>query len=94
MLPTYAYRCRRCGPFDVLAPMVASHDERHCPTCEAAADRIVTAPGIRLTAPSVAHALQVEERSRHEPSVTNAIPPRRSVNHPRRDPRHAKLPRP
>jgi putative FmdB family regulatory protein len=98
-VPTYTYRCGPCGvPFDVIAPMSASRDDRRCPACDAPAQRIVTVPGVRRTPTAVREALEAGERSREAPTVTTSVPP--STHRDRRptpvsrDPRHARLPRP
>ena len=96
-MPTYTYRCGGCGPFDVLAPIAASGDDRQCPVCGAPANRVFCAPGIRRTAPALGRALDADERSRHEPTVTTSVPAggrTRRATPITRDPRHARLPRP
>ena len=93
-MPMYTYRCPGCGPFDVVAPMTRSRDERSCPTCASPADRVFSPPGLRQVDPSLRRARDAEERSRHEPTVTTSVPPSSKPAPVSRDPRHARLPRP
>ena len=98
-MPTYAYRCRRCGPFERRASMADVTDTAWCPACGDDAPRGVTSPSLHTpgTASRVAAA---HERSAHAPGVATAVPtgpspgaaPRRAPASP--DPRHARLPRP
>ena len=99
VMPTYAYRCGRCGPFERRASMIEVADAVACPGCGDEAPRGVTSPSLHTpgTASRVAAA---HERSAHAPGVTASVPagppagaaPRRAPAS--RDPRHARLPRP
>jgi putative FmdB family regulatory protein len=97
-VPTYAFRCPGCGPFDRWASMSAVPDAAPCPTCGQDAPRGVTAPALHT--PGTAHRVAAaHERSAHAPDVVGAVPsgpspgaaprPRASP-----DPRHTRLPRP
>ena len=97
-MPTYTYRCGRCGPFDRRAPIADVADAAACPACGDEAPRGITSPSLHRpgTASRVAAA---HERSAHAPGVTSAVPSGPGPSGARRipaspDPRHAHLPRP
>jgi putative FmdB family regulatory protein len=68
-VPVYAFICEGCGPFDLSRPMSESGAEAACPMCGAGARRVFTPPGLALLARPVRRALEVEEKSAHEPDV-------------------------
>jgi putative FmdB family regulatory protein len=53
-VPVYAFICESCGPFELVRPMSESGAEAACASCGAEAVR---------------RALDVEEKSAHEPDV-------------------------
>jgi putative FmdB family regulatory protein len=71
-VPAYTFRCAGCGPFDLVRPMDEAGAPGTCPTCGASARRVFTAPGVPLLARPVRRALDLEERSAHEPAVAAA----------------------
>jgi putative FmdB family regulatory protein len=94
-VPTYGYRCDECGPFEVRHTLrEPTRTVERCPRCAEAAGRVFGAPALRGMAPSVRRALDVHERSAHQPSVVSAVPPSRRATPVTTDPRHARLPRP
>jgi putative FmdB family regulatory protein len=93
-MPTYAYRCPSCGPFDVTCSMREVAPGRACPECTTASPRVFSAPAVRRVAAPLARALGAQERSAHEPQVVNDLPAARRPSGITTDPRHARLPRP
>jgi putative FmdB family regulatory protein len=47
-MPLYEFRCQDCGIFDEWRALAASSDPAHCPSCQATAKRIFSAPAIQL----------------------------------------------
>jgi putative FmdB family regulatory protein len=96
-VPTYAFRCPDCGPFDRLASITAVPDALPCPGCAAPARRAVTAPALHTPGTGSAIAA-AHERSAHAPGVVSGVPtgpaPGASPRPAPADPRHARLPRP
>jgi putative FmdB family regulatory protein len=68
-VPIYAFACPGCGPFDLRRPMAAATEPAWCPTCGGAAERVFTPPGLAILARPMRRALEVEEKSGHEPAV-------------------------
>ena len=92
-MPTYAYECRSCGPFDARRPMAQADEPQPCGSCGEPARRVFTAPGFRRVSP-LTRALDAQERSAHAPDVVGSVPPARRTAPPSTDPRQARLPRP
>jgi putative FmdB family regulatory protein len=94
-VPTYSYRCAACGPFDLVRPMAAAHEEAVCPGCSGPSTRTFGAPALRLAA-GVRAAVEAGERSAEAPEVVRGIPAsgHRRATRSSADPRHARLPRP
>ena len=101
-MPTYAFRCGACGPFERRASITAVPDTAACPQCGERARRTMTAPA--LHAPGTARRVAAaHERSAHAPGVVGSVPdgpapgatprPGPGTGRPT-DPRHARLPRP
>jgi putative FmdB family regulatory protein len=42
-MPTYAYACGRCGPFDVMRSIAERDGPVKCPRCDGDAPRMVSA---------------------------------------------------
>ncbi|MEF7615140.1 zinc ribbon domain-containing protein [Aquincola sp. MAHUQ-54] len=67
-MPTYDYRCDRCGPFDAVRRIADREQPLPCPNCGADSPRTWLAAarvsdmdtGLRL-------AMETNERARHEP---------------------------
>jgi putative FmdB family regulatory protein len=68
-VPIYAFSCADCGPFELLRPMAAASSPARCPDCGAEARRVFSPPGLALLARPVRRALDLEEKSAHEPDV-------------------------
>jgi len=77
VVPVYAFTCERCGGFDVLRPMGEAAAPVACPACGRRARRVFTPPGLRRLATPARRALEVEERSAHEPDVVSSKTGRR-----------------
>jgi putative FmdB family regulatory protein len=80
-MPVYAFTCEACGPFDLARPMAESGAPARCPSCGADAGRVYTPPGIALLDRPVRRALDVEEKSAHEPDVLAEKRPGRPLPH-------------
>jgi putative FmdB family regulatory protein len=94
-VPTYDYRCSRCGGFELLRPLAKADAEASCPGCGDAARRIFTAPALRRLDPALRRALDAGAGSAEAPRVVNTVPGRsRRATPITTDPRHARLPRP
>jgi putative FmdB family regulatory protein len=96
---TFAYRCTDDGPFDVVRPIGTATATSSCPHCGAEAVRVWTAPRLSLASPAAMSALDRAERSRSEPDVVTAPPPRPTGRRPHRpagtvNPALQRLPRP
>jgi putative FmdB family regulatory protein len=70
-VPVYAFTCEGCGPFDLVRPMADASTAAACPKCGAEARRVFTPPGLALLARPVRRALEVEEKSAHEPELVS-----------------------
>jgi putative FmdB family regulatory protein len=70
-VPVYAYTCVACGPFDVVRPMAEAAVPARCPGCGTEARRVFTPPGLALLARPARRALDMEEKSAHEPAVVS-----------------------
>ena len=68
-MPVYAFTCAGCGPFDLMRPMAESGAPATCPSCGTTAARVFTPPGLALLDAPIRRALNVEDRSAHEPDV-------------------------
>ena len=68
-MPVYAFTCADCGPFDLMRPMTQAGAPVHCPSCGGETRRVFTPPGIAHLTPPVARALDIEQKSAHEPDV-------------------------
>ena len=65
----YAFICADCGPFELLRPMAEASAAARCPSCGDEARRVFTPPGLALVAGPKRRALELEEKSAHEPDV-------------------------
>jgi len=97
-VPTYSYRCGRCGGFDLMRLMAEAAAATTCPQCGEPVRRVFGAPALRGLPPELRRALDSGARSADAPQVVTSVPAagRRSGTALRTttDPRHARLPRP
>lgn len=52
-MPLYEFRCETCGDFEVWRRMAEVGNPVHCPTCEAIARRLYSAPSVNLNSGSL-----------------------------------------
>lgn len=81
-MPRYEFCCERCGSFECWRPFDAVDVPMICPTCQGAARRVYTAPGLVKTPPAIAHARYRAEKSAHEPEVVRRAGPVREEEKP------------
>jgi putative FmdB family regulatory protein len=72
----YEYRCEVDGPFDVTLPIGTAPASVACPTCAGEADRVFSNPMVSFAPRALVAALDHEEKTRYEPDVVTALPPR------------------
>jgi putative FmdB family regulatory protein len=70
-VPQYAFSCAACGPLDVWRPVAEAGNELRCPTCDAPAQRLFTAPGLARMPAAIRGAREREERSAQAPEVVS-----------------------
>lgn len=70
-MPLYDYECQLCGPFTLSRSMSARNDPAHCEECGLEAGRVIHAPNLALMNPLSRKASIINERSQHQPRVTN-----------------------
>lgn len=72
-MPVYLFQCTNCEEDFTL---LRSIDERTlpaaCPCCRGEAKRLVTAPNLAVMSPLRRHAAATNERSQHEPRVSQS----------------------
>jgi putative FmdB family regulatory protein len=68
-MPLYAFDCAGCGPFDLRRPVAEANSAGRCPDCGGEARRVFTPPGLARMARPLRRALDMEERSAHEPAI-------------------------
>ncbi len=92
----YRYRCVLDGVFDVSQPMGTAGSQRPCPVCNREAVRVFLAPMLSLAPRALVAAIDGTEKTRDEPDVVSALPPRRARTRPAAavNPALQRLPRP
>jgi putative FmdB family regulatory protein len=70
-VPVYAFTCVGCGSFELMRPMAESGAPARCPGCGSDARRVFSPPGLARLARPVRRALDLEEKSAHEPEVVS-----------------------
>ena len=81
-MPLYEYRCPQCGPFDLRRAVEEASAPLWCPTCDAPARRVYSAPGTAtlrgpLSGASGAERARVDRARSGEPVVTGRARGRR-----------------
>jgi hypothetical protein len=74
----YRYRCVVDGIFDVSRPMGMAGSGAPCPVCNSEAVRVFSAPMLLLAPRAIVAAIDNSEKTRDEPTVVSALPPRRA----------------
>lgn len=69
-MPLYEYDCREHGVFELARSMQDSAKGAPCPWCQRDASRILSVPAVRQLDRSTRVALDRNERSRHEPRLS------------------------
>lgn len=96
-MATYEYRCIQDGVFELRQPMGTAEPKRRCPTCDGDAMRVFSAPRLSVGSRELVAAIDRTEKTRDEPEVVSALPPRRAgTRRPMaaRNPALRRLPRP
>lgn len=75
-MATYQYRCVQDGDFDVSRPIGTAAPKSHCPVCDVEAARVFRAPMLSFASRAVVAAIDRTEKTRDEPEVVSALPPR------------------
>lgn len=70
-MPLYDYECPRCGVFTAARSINDRDQLTQCDHCGRLAIRLVSAPMLNLMAGPRREAMFRNERSRHEPAVSN-----------------------
>ena len=93
-MAVYVYRCTEHGPTEVTLAMGTAHAAVPCPACGLQATRVFTAPRLSLGSPARRALIDRTERTRDEPDVVSAPPPRAGASAVARNPALRRLPRP
>jgi putative FmdB family regulatory protein len=72
----YVYRCTEHGLTEVTRAMGTAAAAVPCPECDLQAARVFTAPRLSLGSPARRALIDRTERTRDEPDVVSAPPPR------------------
>lgn len=70
-VPFYDYDCKRCGEFSLMRTVSDRNTPAECPACGGSAQRLVSAPFLNVMPAGRRDAFARNEKSRHEPGVTN-----------------------
>jgi hypothetical protein len=73
---TFQYRCPQDGDFEVIRPVGTATAQVACARCGRDAVRVFTAPLLSLAPRSLMAAIDSTEKTRDEPDVVSALPPR------------------
>lgn len=71
-MPVYDFNCQDCGDFRALLTIDERNDPVACPSCSRISRRLILAPNLALMSPVGRKAAAINEKSRHEPRVSNA----------------------
>lgn len=70
-MPVYDYFCANCQQaFAQIQSMARSSEPSPCPQCEHSAERVISAPRLNTMRADTRSAHQVNERSAHQPKMT------------------------
>ncbi len=94
-MAVYLYRCVEHGTTEESRPIGTAAAAIPCPACGSSAPRVYTAPRLSLGSPARRALIDRTERTRDEPDVVSAPPPRSGGRADvRRNPALRRLPRP
>lgn len=94
-MAVYVYRCDEHGHTEESRPIGTAAAAVPCPACGSPASRVFTAPRLSLGSPARRALIDRTERTREEPAVVTAPPPRPgSRTAARAGPAWTRLPRP
>ena len=68
-MPFYDFDCPDCGTFSAFRSLEDRNLPAHCPACQAAAKRVISAPNLSLMSGPRRQAFARNEKSQHEPGV-------------------------
>ena len=68
-MPFYDYDCADCGTFSAFRLLEDRNLPTHCPDCQSAAQRVLSAPNLSLMSSPRRQAFARNEKSQHEPGV-------------------------
>ncbi|MGO8698271.1 MAG: FmdB family zinc ribbon protein [Limisphaerales bacterium] len=71
-MPFYDYSCATCASFSLWRAVDDRNLAARCPECRKPAERILSAPNLSLMPAQLRQAHVRNEKSRHEPRVTNS----------------------
>lgn len=71
-MPLYDFSCGDCGDFTAFKSMEGRNEPTPCPSCSEMARRLILAPNLAMMNPMVRKASAINEKSRHEPRVSNS----------------------
>lgn len=71
-MPVYDYTCSHCGDFRLFRSIEERNHPTACPSCSTIGRRLILAPNLAIMNPLARKATAINERSRHEPRVSNA----------------------
>jgi len=72
-MPLYEFNCNACGQFTDLRPLSECAASAACPSCGAAASRIISVPRLAIMERTNRTAWERNERSVHEPRMAKAV---------------------
>ncbi len=71
----YEYRCEDDGVFEITRPLGAPPEAAACPVCRSESGRVFSKPMLSLAPRAVVAAIDLAEKSGHEPVVVSSLPP-------------------
>lgn len=71
-MPIYDFACNNCGTFRIFLTVEGRNQPVACPSCLGSGKRLILAPNLAMMNPNTRKAHCINERSRHEPRVSQA----------------------
>ncbi len=75
-MAVYEYRCERDGVLEVIRPMGTAPESITCPACRREAQRVFSKPMLSSAPRALVAAIDRAEKTRDEPDLVTALPPR------------------